>query len=174
MRAIPGRTPPPGRPFRPAGLAVILVAAAAGCGGKYTPVPVGGTVTLDGQPVEGATVYFYAVGDEKDGRTAQGTTDKNGEFRLSTLGTDDGALPRRYKVVVTKYVPNQPNLKIPDFPDTVEGREAKQDFMYKNFEEKGIQPFRNALPAKYGDSKSTPLEYNITESTTVKLELTSK
>jgi hypothetical protein len=156
----------------PAGLAVLL-AAAVGCGGKFTPVPVGGVVTLDGKPVEGATIYFYAVGDEKDGRPAHGTTDKAGAFRLSTLGNEDGALPRNYKVVVTKYVPTVANLKVPDFPDTPEGREAKSDFMYRNFEAKGIQPFKNALPPKYGDSKSTPLECNVTESATVKFELTS-
>jgi hypothetical protein len=130
-------------------------------------------VTLDGKPVEGATVYFYAVGDARDGRPAHGTTDKAGEFRLSTLGNEDGALPRNYKVVVTKYVPTIPNLKVPDFPDTQEGREARQDFMYRNFEAKGIQPFKNALPVRYGDSKTTPLECNVTGSMTANFELTS-
>jgi hypothetical protein len=161
------------RPGLLAGL-TILLAAVAGCGGKFTPVPVNGVVTLNGTPVEGATVSFYAVGDEKDGRPAHGTTNKDGEFRLSTLGNEDGALPRRYKVVVTKYVPTNPNLKVPDFPDTPEGREAKSDFNYRNFESKGIQPFRNALPPVYGSSSTTPLEYDITKSTTVKLELTGK
>ena len=167
------RTLRPGWCLLSAGL-TLLLATAAGCGGKYTPVPVNGVVTLDGKPVEGATVNFYAVGDSKDGRVAHGTTNKEGEFRLSTLGKEDGALPRRYKVVVTKYVPTIANLKIPDFPDTQEGRDAKQDFMYRTFEAKGIQPFKNSLPAVYGDSNTTPLEYDITERTTVKLELVSK
>jgi hypothetical protein len=161
-----------GRSLRPAGLALML-AAAAGCGGKYTPVPVSGVVTLDGQPIEGATVYFYAVGDEKDGRPAFGTTDKAGAFKLSTLGHEDGALRRHYKVVITKYVPTNPNLKIPDFPDTLEGKNERSDFMYRNFEAKGIQPFKNSLPPKYGDSGTTPLECEVTGSTTLKFELTS-
>ena len=160
----------PGRSVWLAGLMLLLLTA-AGCRGKYTPVPVSGVVTLDGKPIEGANVYFNAVGDDKEGRQAYGATDKNGEFHLSTLGKDDGALPRRYKVVVTKYVPTNPSLKIPDFPDTVEGREARQDFNYRNFEAKGVQPFKNVLPAVYADSKTTPLEYDITGSTTVKLEL---
>jgi hypothetical protein len=151
-----------------------MVLFAAGCGGKFTPVPVSGVVTLDGVPVEGATVYFYAIGDDKDGRPAHGTTDKNGEFRLSTMGNDDGALPRFYKVVVTKYVPTNPNLKIPEFPDTEEGRTNRSDFMYRNFESKGIQPFTNILPPKYGDSNTTPLEFDVKKSMTVKLELNSK
>jgi hypothetical protein len=161
----------PGRRLRAAGL-LTLLCATAGCGGKHTPVPVSGTVTLDGQPLEGATVYFYMVGDEREGRPAMGTTNKDGEFQLSTLGNNDGALPGRYKVVITKYVPTNPNLKIPDFPDTLEGRNDRQDFMYKNFEAKGIQPFTNSLPPKYGDSNSTPLEVEVSGKKTVKLELT--
>ena len=163
---------PPGRLFLPAG-SLVLIFVAAGCSGKYTPVPVSGVVTLDGKPVEGATVYFYAVGDEKDGRPATGTTDKDGVFRLSTMGNEDGALPRNYKVVVTKYVPTNPNLKIPDFPDTLEGRNDRSDFMYRSFEAKGIQPFTNALPLKYGDSNATPLAFEVKKKTTINLELTS-
>src|SRR5688500_6345756 len=133
----------PGRRLLPAGLMVVLLTG-TGCGGKYTPVPVNGVGTLDGESLEGATGYFYAVGDEKDGRPAHGTTDKEGAFRLSSMGDEDGALRRHYKVVITKYVPTLPNLKVPDFPDTLEGRNEKSDFMYRNFEVKGIQPFKNA------------------------------
>ena len=50
----------------------------AGCSGKYTPVPVGGVVTLDSKPVENATINFYAVGDDREGRPAFGQTDKAG------------------------------------------------------------------------------------------------
>jgi hypothetical protein len=172
MREARHYPPRPGRPFRLAGLAMVLLTA-AGCASKYTPVPVSGVVTLDGQPVSKATVYFYAVGDEKEGRPAQGATDENGEFRLSTLGKEDGALPGEYKVVVHKYVPTQPNLKIPDFPNTPEGKSERDDFIYRNFEAKGIQPFKNALPDKYGDSNTTPLTCKVTGRMTVKFELTS-
>ena len=163
--------PRPGSPARAVGLAVLAVAA--GCGGKHTPVPVSGVVTLDGKTVEGATVYFYAAGDDKEGRPAYGTTDKDGVFRLSTMGNEDGALPRHYKVVVTKYVPTNPNLKVPEFPDTVEGRNQRADFMYNNFEAKGIQPFKNVLPPRYSDSSTTPLECTVDGKTTINLELTS-
>jgi Domain of unknown function (DUF6795) len=159
------------RPARLVGLA-LLGLAAAGCGGRYTPVSVSGVVTLNGEPVEGATVYFYATGDEMDGRPAFGTTDKEGRFRLSTMGNEDGALRREYKVVIHKYVPTLPNLKIPEFPDTPEGQADRQDFMYKHFEAKGIPPFKNALPVKYGDSKTTPLTCNVTGKTTVEFDLT--
>jgi hypothetical protein len=153
----------------------LLVLAAAGCGSKkYTPVPVSGVVTLDGKPVEKATVFFYAVGDEREGRPANGITDKNGEFRLSTLGTNDGALPADYKVVIHKYVPTLPNLKMPDFPNTVEGRAARDDWRYRNYEAKGIQPFTNSLPAKYGDSGTTPLNCKVEGEATLKFELSNQ
>jgi hypothetical protein len=76
-------------------------------------------------------------------------------------------------VVVHKYVPTQPNLKIPDFPNTPEGKSERDDFIYRNFEAKGIQPFKNALPDKYGDSNTTPLTCKVTGRMTVKFELTS-
>jgi len=173
MRQTPNYRARPGRPLWLAGLAIVLLTA-AGCSGKHTPVPVSGAVTLDGEPVSGATVYFYAVGDEKEGRPAQGTTDQAGEFQMSTLGTADGALPGDYKVVIHKYVPTMPKLKIPDFPNTPEGKTERSDFMYRNFEAKGIQPFKNSLPDKYGDSSKTPLNCTVKSKMTVKFEMTSK
>jgi hypothetical protein len=46
--------------------------------------------------------------------------------------------------------------------------------MYRNFMEKGIQPFKNALPPMYGDSSTTPLTCNVKSTTTVEFKLTSK
>jgi hypothetical protein len=49
-----------------------------GCGGERL-VPVSGIVTLDGQPVEQASVLFQ----HESGRTAFGLTDQTGVFQLS-------------------------------------------------------------------------------------------
>jgi hypothetical protein len=84
-----------------AGLLLVLTAA-AGCGGGGT-VPFRGTVKLDGRPLEHATVYFIA--QEPGGRDALGSTDAEGEFRLSTFKPGDGAFPGRYKVVVQLAAP---------------------------------------------------------------------
>jgi len=151
----------------------VLLLAAAGCSSRYKPVPVSGEVTLNGKPVEGATVYFYAATDGPEGRPAVGTTDKAGQFRLGTMGNADGALPGEYKVVVTKFVPSDPNLKIPDFPDTPEGRAKREDFLYRVYGERK-SPIKNVLPAKYENPASTPLECSVKGRTTVKLELTGK
>lgn len=82
-----------------------LVLFVAGCsqGEKLPTVPVTGTVTLDGAPLEGATVAFNNV----DGKPANGVTDAQGKFRLKTLLAGqkqaEGALPGDYTVMVTKY-----------------------------------------------------------------------
>jgi hypothetical protein len=162
------------KPGRAGGWAVgaALVLAAAGCGGKHTPVPVRGVVTLDGKPVEGATVHFYAEGEDREGRLAYGSTDAEGVFRLSTLGREDGALPRAYKVVVIKYVPLRPNVKIPDFPKTAQGKADLEDFKYKIY---GDGPrTKNALPARYADINTTPFHVTVPARGDVALELTSK
>src|SRR5262245_20460377 len=90
------------RPVRLVGLTVLL-GAAVGCDGRRTPVPVSGTVTLDGKPVDGAIVTFHLLGDDKDGRPVAGQTDKTGTFRLKT-GNEDGARPGEYKVVIVRNV----------------------------------------------------------------------
>ncbi|MBX9581405.1 MAG: carboxypeptidase-like regulatory domain-containing protein [Gemmataceae bacterium] len=71
---------------------------AAGCGGGAKPVKVAGRVTLDNQPLPGATIVFTPDGGT--GNIASGRTDDAGEFQLTTFGPDDGAVPGDYKITV--------------------------------------------------------------------------
>src|SRR5260221_12521077 len=83
-----------------AALIVVLgLGVASGCNrtGLHS---VKGTVTLDGQPVEGASVQFILIGSEP--RPAIGLTDSSGSFTLTTLKSNDGAKAGEYKVVVLK------------------------------------------------------------------------
>lgn len=74
--------------------------AAAGCGpGRPKTLPVTGVVTLDGKPLEEASVLFAPEGG---GRPATGLTDKEGRFRLGTFVPGDGALPGKHLVSVVK------------------------------------------------------------------------
>lgn len=50
-----------------------------GCGGSSTHAPVQGTVTLDGKPIQDATVSFVP---SDGGRPALGTTDASGTYQL--------------------------------------------------------------------------------------------
>jgi len=70
-----------------------------GCGGGVTSVS--GQVTLDGKPVEGATVTFIT----EDGKqSATGQTDAEGNFSLSDSGKP-GVRSGSYKVLVTRSKP---------------------------------------------------------------------
>ena len=74
-----------------------------GCADKGADVgttAVTGTVTLDGQPVEGASVSFSPK--SADGRGAAGLTDASGRFSLTTVASGDGAMPGSYQVAVSK------------------------------------------------------------------------
>lgn len=71
-----------------------------GCGpSRPATVAVEGTVTLDGNPVEGASVTFIPGGD---GKIAMGTTDASGKFTLTTYEPGDGAIVGTHKVTVRK------------------------------------------------------------------------
>lgn len=86
-------------------LSAFSVIAIAGCGGskpsnRPNTVPVKGTVTYKGAPVEGATVSFMP--QDAKGKGAVGKTAKSGEYRLATFGAGDGVMPGSYRVKITK------------------------------------------------------------------------
>ncbi|MEO8269593.1 MAG: hypothetical protein ABI557_07735 [Aureliella sp.] len=83
--------------------AVSLIAAlCVGCSSSFgpPPVPVGGSVTLNGKPVDGALVTFLT----KDGvgRSASGKTSADGSFKLTSVNTNDGAAPGEYTITISK------------------------------------------------------------------------
>lgn len=82
---------------------VILAFCALGCGGetvKRDPVyKVRGVVTYKGKPVSGADVTFNC---EEKGRSAFGRTNENGEYQLTTFGSNDGAVAGKHTVAITK------------------------------------------------------------------------
>jgi hypothetical protein len=148
----------------------VLLAAAVGCGDRRAPVS--GTVTLDGHPVEGAVVTFHRLGDDREGKPATGQTDKAGTFSLK-VGNEDAIQAGEYKVVVVKTVLADPKLKVPDFPDTPEGRNQRDHFLWKHFGD-DQPPYKHALPDRYGDLKTTPLMCKVPGDSPVLLPLTSK
>lgn len=80
-------------------IAVIASLPYAGCGpSRPATVRVEGTVTLDGQPVEGAAVQFIPA----SGSPAHGLTDAAGRFTLTTFDDGDGAMPGQHRITVQK------------------------------------------------------------------------
>jgi hypothetical protein len=85
--------------------AVVLAVLAGGCG-RGGSVPVTGTVTLDGKPLDGATVVFSP---EKGtaGTGGTGLTDTNGKYAIANQDGKRGLPPGRYRVMVSKAAANR-------------------------------------------------------------------
>ncbi|QDU35839.1 hypothetical protein Mal4_01210 [Maioricimonas rarisocia] len=106
-----------------AACAMLLSLAAVGCSGssgdqwtegRPETVPVTGVVTLNGEPLEGATVAFEPQGGE---HAAYGRTDEEGRFVLTTFEDGDGAVAGGYVVSVRKSeVVTTPNPQDPNGP----------------------------------------------------------
>jgi len=141
--------------LRSLALTLVLGAAvfACGCGGRVTTVE--GTVTLDGKPVEGATVSFIPVGEK--GQSANGFTDATGKYSLTTgTGKKKGALAGEYKVTVTKSEAMTTGPLKPGSPEYM----AKMKEMSSPGAKKSA-PKGSLLPEKYSDASKTPLTLKV-------------
>ncbi|MCA9194165.1 MAG: carboxypeptidase regulatory-like domain-containing protein [Planctomycetales bacterium] len=83
----------------------VLPVIVAGCGPDLSHLPktvvAEGIVTLDGAPVETATVVFIA---EQGTYSARGITDAEGKFALQAFDEKPGAVPGSYRVQVNKTI----------------------------------------------------------------------
>jgi hypothetical protein len=82
--------------------ACVLLVAISGCGGgSYDTAPVEGTVTFEGQPVPGGSISFIPIGGDgtRAGKPGSGTIQSDGTYKMSTYGTDDGAMIGRHNVL---------------------------------------------------------------------------
>jgi len=76
---------------------------AAGCSGEYKMAPVSGTVTFDGEPLEGAEVVFAPMESDgvlKVGPCSVGVTDNEGKYILKTPKGAAGAVVTNHRVSV--------------------------------------------------------------------------
>ncbi len=126
----------------------LLLAAFVGCGGGYQTgdieavVPVNGTLTFQGKPLENYQVVFMPL----DGRrVATGITDGSGNFKMGTNTAGDGAPPGKCEVAV-QFAP----------PDTGEpGNEVIIDNPAK------LPKPKVKIPAKYGDPKKSGITQEV-------------
>jgi hypothetical protein len=78
---------------------LVMLVGITGCSQTDRP-PLGqvsGVVTLDDQPLEGASVYFKP----EEGRPSTGTTDAAGRYELTYIGDENGAKVGTHKVRIT-------------------------------------------------------------------------
>lgn len=138
-----------------------VTCCAWGCGGrnpKLPPlVPVEGTVTLDGQPLEGAYVQFHPVGETR-GTGAAANTGAEGRYELIAPDRSKGAPVGQYRVTISKLV-------MPDgSPYSAADGLAPMD-----------SPAREAVPEPYSDFERTVLVATVPEDGgTIDFPLTSK
>ncbi len=85
-------------------LFIVSLSVIAGCSHTATDLPdlgqVTGVITLDDQPLEGATVTFVP----EDGRPSKATTDASGKYELLYIDDTKGAFIGKHKVTVSKMV----------------------------------------------------------------------
>jgi hypothetical protein len=89
-----------------------------GCGGgdetrSYRLVPVSGTVTLNGKPLEGADVAF--IPDAKNAPSTAGSdvTGPDGNYKIMFRGRA-GLAPGKYQVVIKKMIVSGSSASLPE------------------------------------------------------------
>lgn len=123
-------------------LVLALVTSAplfTGCSKKETRKPVfvvTGKVTYNSSPIENATVVFHPVGD--DTLKSRGKTDAQGNFKLTTYDTDDGAPAGEYRVTVELWLAGRPD----------EGPSNRLPAIYAKPESSGLKATVNKAPTE--------------------------
>ena len=83
-------------------LVVLPALLLTGCSSRPSDQPplgtVAGKVTLDGKPLDGATIYFSPEGG---GRTSAGRTDSEGRYELTYVGKEMGAKVGQHVIRLT-------------------------------------------------------------------------
>lgn len=152
-----------------------LVIGALGCG-SVKRYKVEGTVLLDGQPVDGATVTFLPE-DDKTGQPATAMTDKSGNFKLSTNNVD-GAFAGNYKVTITKNKAVESSGPPPTPGGPVDMTKGYLEMMQKRGGTAGGQPGgggpappKSELPVKYAESATSGFTCKVPTDGPIKFDL---
>lgn len=135
----------------PRGLWIIVSLTASlfavGCGGDLKVAPVSGTVTLDGSPLERASVLF----EPDKGRPSFGVTDGQGRYTLNYSMNERGAEVGACTVKISTAVQSEED----------EGKAPKKG-----------QDFGNKVPARYAKD---PVKVTVEpKSNTINIALTTK
>lgn len=125
-----------------------LVVAICGCGSadQLAVVPVTGTVTKAGKPLKDISVSLAVADPQQKAPMQIGITDAEGKFEIQTSAGQKGAVPGRYKVVLTDG-----------------GGATNMD--YSSMGKKGPQAKTETIPKSYQSSTSTPITVTVEEKT---------
>ena len=147
-------------------LICIVSTISLGCGGSGD-VPVArtsGVVTYQGKPVVDADIIFVPDGVS---RTANGRTNDNGEFSMTTFNTGDGAIIALNTILVVKEA-TQATSAAADMSKIGTDEEGGKKAMAE-YQKKMLSTPMNAkakkesgpalIPRKYSDLKTTGLKF---------------
>ena len=147
-----------------------LTLFSVGCGQSGPAVEnVQGIVTLDGTPLEGATVFFSPKGTS--GISAAGLTQSDGSFTLNAKGAQPGAgtAVGDYSVTVSK-------VEMPEMPNITEDdpRYGTPEHDRLNQEASTAKP-KVIVPEKYNNSETSPFTAKVESgSNTFTFDVSSK
>lgn len=146
---------------------LLVFALLVGCKSEGSGLPktykATGTVTLNGKPVEGATVTFYPV----DGTGSSiGVTDSSGKYSLTTYRSNDGAVPGQYKVSIVKVPAGAPPAKTALPAGQLASGDLDASYVpppVTNIAESDSEP-KSEIPAQYANADTSALRGTITAS----------
>jgi hypothetical protein len=140
-------------------VAMTFVLLLSGCsgGGIAGLAPCEGVVSLNGKPLENASVTFIPTTTTSN-RSAGGMTDAQGHYKLFT-NTSTGILPGEYKVTITKSIPETEKdaLLVKEMTIATE----KNNGVIPSSYDEVIVNFKS-LTGKYADPKTSDLTVKIT------------
>lgn len=140
----------------------VLIAAQVtlGCGGTSdgpTVAPVKGVVTLNGKPVEGVQVIFSV----KDGaRSSYGATNDKGEYELTTMNTNDGAIVGENLVAIRQTPKESADLSAMPSAEAMKSGKAPMGVKKPSGDAKKSQN-SSVIPAKYADAEKSGLKRTV-------------
>ncbi len=136
-------------------LALVCATVLVGCGkSRKGLVPAQGVLTLNGAPVEGATVIFSPKTFGGEAVTSSAVTDKDGKFKMSTDKPGDGIFPSEYAVTVMKDV-IEGGISLEEAKDRIENPDK-----YRG-EKDPEQTVIHHIPVKYADMNTSGLSVTV-------------
>ena len=133
----------------------------AGCGSDDGHRKVTGKVTMNGEPVDGASLMFYA--QDSTGEGGGGKTDASGNYSITAPSAVKGGLfPGEYKVTIAKY-----SEVVDEDQQAFESGEITYDELQERKAAKGpygkVETGELLTPAQYSNTNATPLTVTVTD-----------
>jgi len=133
-------------------LIVCTIACSPGGPPRAKTVPVTGTVTYKGLPVDGAVVSFLGDGTIP---AAVGRTDAKGHFELTTSEPGDGAVPGTHQVTVSKIVGKKAAPAKESMEEAAKRTTAAEE-----------EPPLSLIPERYANASTTDISLQVKPSGT--------